>query len=84
MVVAAQYEEGLSEENPFHDQNSLRKKLENLTAHKKNTSDPSCSQKVTCANHAARHIVGKANAREVEESSLDDDAGEAVTNEYIT
>lgn len=79
-VVAAQYEEERSDEEPFRDQDSLRKKFDKLAAHKKNTGDPSCPEEVRCAKRVARDIVGRASAGEVDESSSEDEAGEAGMN----
>lgn len=68
-VVAAQYEEGRTQDDTFRDQDSLRKKFEKLAAHKKSNGDASCPEEVRSAKSAARYIVGRESAGEVDESS---------------
>ena len=68
-VVAVRFIDGKEELDVNRDQDSLRKKFENLVAMKKKTGDPSCPPQVRHAKHIARDICRKASAGVMNDSS---------------
>lgn len=61
-IVASRFEKDREENDPFRDQNFLRKKFDKLVTSKNNTGDASFPEQVRASKHASWYIFGRASA----------------------